>query len=95
MNWKDTIIHAKGCTTNLGVIGATCNCGAEMQAEISFKAGIREVRKWLDSHAVYRATPHTTELPFLGVEDYERLYLALQRDEMPEEASPTPLEQRE
>ena len=42
MEAKDTVIHADGCTTNLGVIGATCNCGAEHQAEISFKAGIEE-----------------------------------------------------
>ena len=39
MEAKDTVIHADGCTTNMGVIGATCNCGSEAQAEISFKAG--------------------------------------------------------
>jgi hypothetical protein len=38
-SWQQTVVHADGCTTNLGVIGATCNCGAERQAEISFKAG--------------------------------------------------------
>ena len=45
MKAKDTVVHADGCSTNLGIIGATCNCGAEAQAEISFKAGIREAVK--------------------------------------------------
>ena len=39
MEAKYTVVHAKGCNTNLGIIGATCNCGAETQAKISFKAG--------------------------------------------------------
>lgn len=38
-SWQQAVVHADGCTTNLGVIGATCNCGAERQAEISFKRG--------------------------------------------------------
>ncbi len=42
MKAKDTVIHADGCTTNLGVIGAICNCGAEAQAEISFRAGYEQ-----------------------------------------------------
>ncbi len=28
-----TVIHAYGCTTNLAIIGATCNCGAEAQMQ--------------------------------------------------------------
>ena len=46
---NETVIHADGCTTNLGIIGAICNCGAERQAEISFKAGqdsrLKEVKE--------------------------------------------------
>ena len=30
---KLTVIHADGCTTNLGIIGATCNCGVEAQLQ--------------------------------------------------------------
>lgn len=51
MEAKGTVVHADGCATNLGVIGATCNCGAELQAEISFKAGIREVVEWILAHS--------------------------------------------
>ena len=44
--WQDTVIHAAGCTTNLGIIEATCNCGAEYQAkitwDIAFKVGKQE-----------------------------------------------------
>ena len=47
--WEDTVIHADGCTTNLGIIGAACNCGAERQAEITwdiaFKVGQEAGRK--------------------------------------------------
>lgn len=39
MEAKDTVVHADGCSTNLGIIGANCNCGSEAQAKISFKAG--------------------------------------------------------
>ncbi len=28
-----TVIHAYSCTTNLAIIGATCNCGAEAQVQ--------------------------------------------------------------
>ena len=28
---RPPILHADGCATNLGVIGAECNCGAEAQ----------------------------------------------------------------
>ena len=31
------VIHADGCTTNLGIIGATCNCGAEAQRDADEK----------------------------------------------------------
>lgn len=50
MNWENTVVHASGCTTNLGVIGATCNCGAEHQAEVSFKAGQKEVTDWIEKN---------------------------------------------
>jgi len=30
---KLTVIHADGCATNLGIIGATCNCGSESQLQ--------------------------------------------------------------
>ena len=30
---KPPIIHAEGCATNLGIIGAKCNCGAEAQRD--------------------------------------------------------------
>jgi len=30
---KPPIIHADGCTVNLGVVGAECNCGAETQRD--------------------------------------------------------------
>ena len=49
MKWEDTVIHADGCTTNLGIIGATCNCGAEAQAEVSFKAGVNSILTELHS----------------------------------------------
>lgn len=49
---------AKGCTTNLGIIGATCNCGAEYQAEQTAKMlgeqlrqeGRQEVVDWIESN---------------------------------------------
>ena len=51
--WGETVIHADGCTTNLGVIGATCNCGSVAQAEITgdiaYKAGYEK----RDSEFVY------------------------------------------
>ena len=48
-NWEEAVVvHADGCTTNLGIIGATCNCGATAQAEktwdIAYKAGQRSVQ---------------------------------------------------
>ena len=44
---KDTVVHADGCSTNLGIIGAICNCGSEAQAEISFNAGYEaHVAEW-------------------------------------------------
>ena len=45
MNAKDTIVHADGCATNLGIIGAACNCGAEAQAEITWAIAFKEA-KW-------------------------------------------------
>ena len=30
---KLTVVHADDCTTNLGIIGATCNCGSETQLQ--------------------------------------------------------------
>jgi len=38
------ILHARGCATNQGIIGAACNCGAEAQAKVT----IRQIAKWLD-----------------------------------------------
>lgn len=44
MEAQDVVVHADGCTTNLGIIGATCSCGAEAQAIISFKAGYEQAK---------------------------------------------------
>jgi len=44
MDWEDTVVHADGCNTSMGVIGATCNCGAVRQAQISFKDGYTQRR---------------------------------------------------
>lgn len=43
---KMELIHADGCTTNLGVLGAACNCGAEGQLEADKKV-VAEVERRL------------------------------------------------
>ena len=42
MNENPPIIHAEGCSTNLGIIGAECNCGAVAQrdADAKFYEGV-------------------------------------------------------
>ena len=49
--WEETVVHADGCNTNLGIIGAICNCGSEVQAQhtwdIAYKAGEAEVVEWI------------------------------------------------
>ena len=49
MNWKETVIHNKGCKAEGYITGGIygdkkvyydCTCGREHQAELSFKAGM-------------------------------------------------------
>lgn len=39
------LIHADGCTTNLSVIGATCNCGVEAQQKEDLKWFVESIEK--------------------------------------------------
>ena len=47
--WEETVVHADGCNTNLGIIGAICNCGSDAQAgitgNIAKKAGYEQAIK--------------------------------------------------
>ena len=42
---KPPIIHAEGCATNLGIIGAKCNCGAEAQRDADWEHEQQTVRE--------------------------------------------------
>lgn len=46
MEAKDTAIHQENCElSHIKINFGKCTCGAEHQAEISFKAGIREANR--------------------------------------------------
>ena len=48
---------------------------------------LKAVGEWLDTHKAYEAcvSPSTLPLPFLNPADYEGLYKALKRGELPED----------
>ncbi|KKL56016.1 hypothetical protein LCGC14_2249680, partial [marine sediment metagenome] len=52
---KLIVWHADGCTTNLDIIGAVCNCGSENQAQADLKAHnavIKEIKEGLENTLV-------------------------------------------
>ncbi len=46
---KAPIWHADGCTTNLGIIGATCNCGSERQRDVDHEYYLKAFVEWAHS----------------------------------------------
>ena len=70
-NWKDTVMSDEQLNRIWNVIhkqvGNRLGYIAQAQAEISFKAGIKEVVKWLQEYAI-----HGGEIPLKSVlEDIE------------------------
>jgi len=70
MKAKDTVIHNDGCPANGYITGGSlgeekfhydCTCGRAEQAEISFKAGIKEVTDWIDANEPYWRSVSTTK----------------------------------
>ena len=57
----------------------------ETVADLAVELAFKEVGEWLTSHAAFTAVVSEggIQLPFLQLQDYERLYRAFKRGEMP------------